>query len=227
MLLGCGIVSSVWYVATDIIATLRYDGYRYSEQQFSEYLAEGAPTRPLMLILNVIPYTVLVSAFALGIWASAGQHRAGRITAALLVGYAVTGAAGGGIFNMDRREVLATGEGTLRNAMHPPATMVMSLCVLLAMGFGAELFGTRFRYYSYGTIATLIVFGALTATQIPQLEANESTPWMGIEERANIYALMLWTAVLGVALLRAHSATDQQRLGTPRVTPQRMQRLPQ
>jgi len=44
--------------------------------------------------------------------------------------------------------------------MHIPATVVMSLFIVLAMGFGSSLLGKRFRYYSYGTIATLLACGA-------------------------------------------------------------------
>jgi hypothetical protein len=32
ILLICGIVSSVWYVVTDVIGTLRYPGYSYANQ---------------------------------------------------------------------------------------------------------------------------------------------------------------------------------------------------
>jgi hypothetical protein len=67
ILLGCGVVSSVLYVVTDVLGTLRYLGYSYADQEFSELTAEGAPTRPLMVALNVIPYTLLVAAFAVGV----------------------------------------------------------------------------------------------------------------------------------------------------------------
>jgi hypothetical protein len=203
ILLSCGIVSSVLYVVTDVLGTLRYEGYSYADQEFSELTAEGAPTRPLMVALNGIPYTLLVAAFAVGVWASAGPKRAARITGAMLLGYAAFGVAGGVLFPMRPREALAAGEGTLRNAMHIPATAVMSLFILLAMGFGATLLGERFRYYSYGTIAILLVFGALASLQAGQMAANEPTPWMGIEERINIYATMLWVAMLAIGLLRA------------------------
>jgi hypothetical protein len=79
---------------------------------------------------------------------------------------------------------------------------VMSLFILLAMGFGASLLGKRLRYYSYGTIAILVVFGVLASLQAGQMQANEPTPLMGIEERINIYATMLWVAVLAIGLLR-------------------------
>jgi hypothetical protein len=206
ILLGCGIVSSVLYVVTDVLGTLRYPGYSYADQTFSELTAQGAPTRPLMVALNGIPYGVLVAAFAGGVWASAGPKRAARITRAMLLGYAAFGVAGGLVFPMRPREALAAGEGTLRNTMHIPATAVMSLFIVLAMGFGATLLEKRFRYYSYGTIAILLVFGVLASLQAGQMAANEPTPWMGIEERINIYATMLWVAVLAIGLLRAQKA---------------------
>jgi hypothetical protein len=206
ILLGCGIVSSVLYVITDVLGTLRYEGYSYADQTFSELTAQGAPSRKFMVALNVIPYTLLVAAFAVGIWTSAGPKRAARITGAMLLGYAAFGMAGGLIFPMRPREALAAGEETLRNVMHIPATAVMSLFIVLAMGFGATLLGKRFRYYSYGTIATLLVFGALASLQAGQMAANEPTPWMGIEERINIYATMLWVEVLAIGLLRAQKA---------------------
>ena len=203
ILLGCGIVSSVLYVVTDVLGTLRYEGYSHADQTFSELTAQGAPTRPLMVALNGIPYTLLVAAFAVGTWTSAGPKRAARTTGAMLLGYAAFGMAGGVLFPMRPREALAAGEDTLRNVMHLPATAVMSLCIVLAMGFGAPLLGKRFRYYSYCTIATLLMFGTLASLQAGQMAANEATPWMGIEERVNIYATMLWVAVLAIGLLRA------------------------
>jgi hypothetical membrane protein len=206
ILLGCGIVSSVLYVISDVIGALRYPGYSYTDQEFSELTAQGSPVRPLMIALNEIPYTLLVLAFAVGIWKSAGRTRTGRITAAMLIGYAAFGMAGGVVFPMKPREALAAGEGTLRNAMHIPATMVMSFFILLAMGFGATLLGKRLRYYSYGTIAILVVFGVLAGLQAGKMQANEPTPWMGIEERINIYATMFWVAVLAISLLRAQKA---------------------
>ena len=203
ILLGCGIVSSVWYVVTDVIGTLRYPGYSYADQWFSELTAQGSPVRPLMIALNEFPYNLLVLAFAAGVRESAGRTRAGRITAAGLAGFAASGFVTGVLFPMKTREALAAGEGTLRNAMHPVGTVVMSLFTVLAMGFGATLLGRRFRWYSIGTIVTLVVFGALTSLQAGRITTNEPTPWAGIEERINIYATMLWVAVLAIGLLRA------------------------
>jgi hypothetical protein len=206
ILLGCGVVSSVLYIAVDVLGSLRYPGYRYADQEFSELTAAGSPVRSLMIALNEIPYTVLVAAFAGGLWTSAEPKRAGRITGAMLIGYALTGMVTGVFFPMKTREALAAGEGTLRNAMHPPGTIVMSLFIVLAMSYGARLLGRRFLYYSYGTIAILIVFGVLTSLQVGRMEANQPTPWMGVTERINIYATMLWLAVLAIGHLRAQEA---------------------
>jgi Protein of unknown function (DUF998) len=224
-LLGCGIVSSVLYVATDVIAARRYAGYSYADQWFSELTAAGAPTRPLMVVLNGIPYTLLMAAFGIGVWTSPGRARAARITGALLVGYSAFGMAGGVLFPMKPREALAAGEGTLRNTMHIPTTAVMSLCLMLAMGFGATLLGKRFRYCTYTTILTVLVFGALTSMQAGRITENEPTPWAGIEERVNIYATMLWLAVLALALLRAEATFALRQLGQPTVTPRTLQRV--
>ncbi len=160
-----------------------------------------------MIALNEFPYNLLVAAFAGGVWTSAGPKRAAaRITGAMRIGYALTGMVMGVIVPTKSREALAAGEATLRNAMHPPGTIAMSLFTVLAMAFGSTLLGRRFRYYTYTTIVTLVVFGVLVSLQVDRMTANEPTPWMGIEERINIYATMLWVAVLAIGLLRAQKA---------------------
>jgi len=203
ILLGCGIASSVLYVASDILVSWWDPNYSYRDQSFSELLAPGSPTRPLVLVLLAIPYGVLVTAFGVGVWASASRRGAGRITGALLVGYAVIGAVGGVFVSAPTREVLEAGKTTWRNTMHLPGTAVSVLCILLAIGFGSTLLGRRFRNYSYATILAILVFGILAGRQIGQMGENLPTPWLGIVERGNIYAIMLWVAVLAIGLLRA------------------------
>jgi hypothetical protein len=137
----------------------------------------------------------------------------------MLIGHAVAGFAGGVLFPMPTRGT----EGTLRNVMHIPATALEVLCIVLAMIFGARLLGRRFRYYSYGTIVVLLVFGALTSLQGPRVDANQATPWMGVEERINIYGAMLWFAVLSIGLLRAQRTAAPRQLEQPAMTPATMQ----
>jgi hypothetical protein len=40
----------------------------------------------------------------------------------------------------------------------------------------------------------------LTVQDVPLLQANLPTPWMGLKERVNIYAYMLWVAALAISL---------------------------
>jgi hypothetical membrane protein len=212
ILIVCGLVAPVLYIVTDIIASSQYPGYRYADQQISELLAKGAQSRPFMVAANLIPFDLLVAAFAAGIWAAVGRTRAGRVAAAGLVGFAVFGTLGGGVFEMERREVMAAGQGTLRGTMHLPATGLMTLCLLVAMIFGARLLGKRFRYYTYATIVTMLGFGFLVAAQAGQLGTGQPTPWMGLEERVSSYSMMLWLVVLAIALLRAQQLTIPRRL---------------
>jgi hypothetical protein len=62
ILLVCGILSSLLYVAMNVIAAILYEGYSSASQTVSELSAIGAPTRPLWLLLG-IPYTLLATAF--------------------------------------------------------------------------------------------------------------------------------------------------------------------
>ncbi len=221
ILLGCGVASSVLYIAADIIGSLRYPGYSWSNQEFSELTAQGAPTRPLMIALVEVPYNLLVLALAAGLWTTAGPRRgAARLAAAGLIGYTAFGFVAGTMTPMTTREAIAAGEDSLRNAFHGPLTLVSDLLLAVAMVSAGRLLGPRFRDYSYGTVAALVVFGALAGLQIPQMAANEPTPGMGLEERVNIYATMLWVALLAIGLMRAEGAVPlprppRQELGRP------------
>lgn len=214
VVLACGIAAPTWWVAMDIVGSLRYPGYSYVDQTISELSAEGAPTRSLML-LSGIPYVTLLIVFATGVWRIADGRRAQRITAAVLAGEAVWGFAGGIAFPMATREVIAAGDESLRNQMHAWYGIGMPILFVLAIGFGSRLFGRRFRYYSYATILTMLAFGALMATQTSAMSANESTPWLGVQERVTAYAPMLWFVVLAAALLRSHRSAAPDRRDTP------------
>jgi hypothetical protein len=202
VLLVCGVLSSLLYVGVDILASMQWEGYSYVSQAFSELTAIEAPTRPLMVFGNAIPYSLLVMAFAVGVWASAGRKRALRIVAGLLVAYAVAGIVGGVIFPMHSRGQTTM---TLTDTLHIVATMAGVLSMLLFIGFGAAAFGKWFRLYSIGTILLLILGGTLAGMDGSRLAAGLPTPWMGVTERINIYACMLWVVVLAVALLRNRS----------------------
>ncbi len=201
-LLSCGILSSLLYVGMDIFASTQWEGYNYINQAFSELTAIEAPTRSLMVFGSLIPYNLLVMAFAVGVWASAGRKHVLRIVAGLLVAHAVTGFIGGVVFPMHSRSQAAM---TFTDTMHIIATMAEVLSMLLFIGFGAAAFGKWFRCYSIATILLLILGGVLAGMEGSRLAAGLPTPWMGVTERINIYATMLWIAALASALLHGQS----------------------
>jgi len=195
LLLSCGTISSVLYlIAIDVIVPLQQPGYHgFTSQMVSELMAVGAPTRNLLVWLFT-PYNFLVFAFAAGVWASAHGRRSVLLTAAALVGYGVTSTAGLFLFPMDLRGTV----GSQRDASHIAATLVMSVFIVAVMGFGAFARGTRFRRYSFATIAIVVVFGALAGLLARPMPGP--TPGLGLAERVNIYATMLWMISLAAAL---------------------------
>lgn len=79
--------------------------------------------------------------------------------------------------------------------------------MMLIMGFGAAALGKKFRFYTIATWAVFIVFGILTWLESPGMKKNLPTPWIGVWERINIGAFMLWIIVLAIALLRMRKLT--------------------
>ena len=208
VLLVCGVLAPLLYVATDILATMLYEGYSYTDQTISELFAIGAPTRPLVLVLAPA-YALLVYAFGVGFWASAGEKRALRFVAAGLIGKEILGLVVTVFFPMHMRGF----EGTLTDTMHGTLTLVGNLFMLLAIGFGATIFGKRFRLYSIATMLLIVVGGVLAGLDIPQMAADLPTPWMGLWERMDAFAYMLWMAVLALALIRAQMERPKDNLG--------------
>lgn len=200
-LLICGILSSLLYIGTDIIAAMQWEGYSYTSQSISELQAIGAPTRPFVVLLFSV-YNMLVIAFGLGIWVIDGRKRI-RFTGILLIGYGIVGDVTLLFFPMHLRGATVK---TISDSMHITFTSVIVLIILLSIVFGANVHGRWFHLYSIGTILILILFGALAGLDGPRVAAQLPTPWLGITERINIYGYMLWVLVLAVIFL--HEQND-------------------
>jgi hypothetical protein len=206
-LLTCGILSALLYAAMLVFVALQWEGYSSASQTVSELSAIGAPTRALWVMLGIV-WTVLVVAFGFGIRASAVGNRALGVAGGLLIASAVFGLAWP---PMHQREVLAAGGGTLTDTLHIVWTAVTGLFTLAAMGFAASALGKRFRLYTIASMVILVAFGVLTGMDAPRMQANLPTPWVGVWERINIVAQMLWMAVLAVVLLRRRGTATQPR----------------
>ena len=207
LLLLCGAVSSLLYLAIDALAAVRYPDYHsFTSQAISELGAVGAVTEEMVHPL-FLGYNVLLCAFAVGIWASAGHRRALRVIAALLAGIGVVG--------WLTPPMYLRGSGTVSNDLpHIVLTGVLVLFILSAICVGASLYGRKWRRYSYATLLIILVSGALTGLAAGRLAAGQPTPWLGVAERVNIGAYLLWILLLAITLLQSHAPLVAAERGT-------------
>lgn len=84
-------------IATSRLAVCwRRGGYSFKDQAISELTAPGAPVRPLMLAA-MTAHGLLLIAFAVGIWRSAGHNRSLRWVEPLLIASSIVGFHPGGL----------------------------------------------------------------------------------------------------------------------------------
>ena len=199
VLLICGILYSLLYVATDIVAGMLWKGYSFTDQAISELSAIGAPTRPLLAPLLTI-YIVLAIGFGLGVWKSAGRNRALRFVGGLLIGVGLVGLAWTP-FPMHLGEPVSS----TANTIHSIFAGIQVLLTLLSIGFGAAAYRNWFRFYSIGTLLTLLIAGVVAFWMAAAQGGIAAPQWFGLIERINVYGYDLWMAVLVIVLLRAEN----------------------
>ncbi|HET7786772.1 MAG TPA: DUF998 domain-containing protein [Myxococcales bacterium] len=210
LLLACGVLASLLYVGIDVLAAIRYPGYHsFTSRVVSELMARGAPTERLVDPLFLL-YGALMMAFAAGIWSSSDRLRV-HVTGGLLFAYAAVGLFGPTLFEMNVRGAA----GPKSDVLHIALTGALTLLIVAAVMAGAATWGRRFRLYSLATLLIFVVFGALISFASRGLAAGEPTPWLGLLERVDIGAFLLWVAVLSASLLGAPQRPSQRR-GTPR-----------
>jgi hypothetical protein len=191
-LLRCGWLSSLYYVLINLIVPLFFEGYDWTAQTVSELSAINAPTRTLWVILAIV-YVMLFGLFGLGVlYISADNPRLSR-AAKLMLLYAVV--------NIYWPPMHLRGQlPGVTDTLHIVWAVVTILLMLLIMGYGAAGMRKSFRIYTVLTIAVFIVFGILIAREAPAIPENLPTPYLGIWERANIAAFMIWVGVFSIAL---------------------------
>ncbi|MBT2568659.1 DUF998 domain-containing protein [Arthrobacter sp. ISL-85] len=186
-LLAAGPQSSLLYVVfTDGIAASQWAGYRRTGQMVSELFAVGSPGYQVLAPFTWL-YTVLFTAFGVGVWTSVRGNRALRIAAGLLTAY--------GLWNiMGALFPLRLGDDT-SVPMHIVATNIQLALMVAAMCFAAAGFHGRMRVYSIVSLAMSALMGmvAFMAAPGPNLV-------LGVGERISIGAFLLWVAVLATVL---------------------------
>jgi hypothetical protein len=203
-LLICGILSSLLYVLMNIFVPMRFEGYSIPSQTVSELSAIDAPTRTLWVLLAIV-YILLFAGFGWGVRKSANGNRPLRIAAGLIIVYV--------IINLYWPPMHLRGnEPGLTDTLHIVWAMITLLLMMLIMGFGAAAFGRSFRLYTVATFIVFITFGILIGTEAPVIPKNLPTPHIGIWERINIGAYMLWVIVFAIALIRRQKLSDNWRI---------------
>lgn len=194
-LLACGVLSSLVYLVADLLGGWSWQGYDPASQAISELSAIGSPSRSIIAPLG-IAYDLLLIAFGFGVRISADRSRGLRIAGAAAIAVGAIGLVASLWFPMHLRGA----ERGPTDTMHIVLTAVIVLCIFVAVGSAAGALGKGFRLYSIATLAALLLFGALAALDGGRLAANLPTPTLGINERINVGAWLLWVAVLAFAL---------------------------
>lgn len=188
----------LWYVFINVYVPLQDPGYNAASQTVSELSAIDAPTRTVWSILCIF-YTVLFLAFGVGIWLAAKGNRKLKVVAAVIIIDSLLG-----FFwpPMHLRHIIAAGGGTLTDTLHLVWAFVHLALMLMMIGFGAAAFEKNFRACSLVIVLIFFVFGVLTSMESRGIEAGLPTPYIGIWERINIAAYMLWVIVFARLLLK-------------------------
>jgi hypothetical protein len=172
VLLVCGALASLVYVAADVLAAIRYPEYHsFTSRAISELMASGAPTEGLVDPLFLL-YGPLMMAFGVGVWISGPAKRA-RITGGLLFAFAAIGLLGPTVFEMNVR---GAGGDPTADVLHIAITSVLVLFIFAAVALGASMRGRWFRLYSFATLLIMFVFGALTSFAMGDVGSGEPTP---------------------------------------------------
>ena len=197
-LLVCGILSTLLYAGMNLFIPLRWDGYSAASQVISELSAIDAPTRALWVPLGIV-YTLLIAAFGWGVKMSANGNRKLRIAGLLL--------AFSGVFGLFWPPMHLRGAPfSLTDALHIAWSVVTLLIMLAVMALSAGAFGKPFRRYTVATLLVWLIFGTLTFLDAPRVAANLSTSRIGVWERINLAAYMLWIIVFATMLMRREPA---------------------
>lgn len=192
LLLSCGILASLLYLATDLWAGKLLKGYSSSTQSMSELGAAGSPTRQLVVVLTLAAGTFLI-VFGVGVWKTSASMILPRIVAGLIIGNAVAG-------------LLATLFFPNRLGVRPefgtPGVLLMFLsvlCFVLAMVFGVVAFHGWMRFVSMAIPVAYVLLATLRFATAAS--SNIGTPVLiGTQERTMAYSFLAWLIALAVHL---------------------------
>ena len=199
ILLYCGILSSLLYIITDIVAAAAWSDYNMTSQTVSELIAIDSPTRFFVVICFLV-YALLVYAFGVGTWHFASGKKSLKIAAILIIGKEILGLIVTLFFPIHLRGVEANYSDTMHGILTASGVFLFMFPAMIA---GSIAFRGIFRIYSIFTMALFVIFGILAGSMQPLYVDNLPTPMMGIWERINIYGYMVWIVIFSIKLLKS------------------------
>lgn len=206
LLIG-GLLSSLAYVAFDLVSAARYPGYSIVNQAISELSAIGAPAASASLWRLLGPlYAILFLAFTIGVLRAGRDNRPLRTSGWIMLAFIGWGMLWP-FFPMHPRGT----ETTVSDLGHLILGGGSNVLILGFIGFGAFALSTRFRNWSLAIMLVFAVTAIGTFSYVSEVGSGDPTPWLGIVERIMIYSYLLWVAMLAVTLMRRDRA---RRLGT-------------
>lgn len=192
--LFCGAFSSLLRVATDFVAGILYPHYSFLNNTMSQLAAIGAPTRSFQIIFLAID-SVLVIIFGIGVLKIVNKNIPLRFTGIFLTLFGLLGL---GELPFSQTAMQLSG-GLENQTIHIIVTSAALLFILFFIGFGAFVFGKRFRIFSILTILVMLIFGYLAGSMAPDA-INFAAPFMGLAERISFYPYLLWVFVFALML---------------------------
>jgi len=193
ILLSCGFLSSLLYIAMNVFIPPLFEGYDSASQTVSELSAIDAPTRPLWVALAMV-YIMLFACFGWGVWKSAAGNNYLRYVSIIIGLYVVVN------FYWPPMH-LRGNEPTLTDTLHIVWAMITIVMMMFIMIFGAVALGKTFRIITGITFFIFVLFGVLIGLESPGIARNLPTPYIGIWERINIGAFMIWMMIFARELL--------------------------
>lgn len=197
VLIFCGILASLLKAATDALAITKWKEYNFVAQSISELSAAGAPTRSLVVPLDLV-YGGLMIAFGVGLWYLAGSSLLMRIAAGLIASNAVIS----GYVILFLPMHINQGAAASASTIHVVLMATGVFAFLIAMGLAGAAYHNWFRTFSYGILA---VYFLLTIARFllpsPTTSAGLPAPMAGIQERTMVSGYLVWVVVLASAHL--------------------------
>ncbi len=206
ILLLCGILAPLVYVATVVLGGLITPCYSQKSQAVSELTQSGAQNKFLLDPLFAL-YNLLTAAFGVGLFMAVRARPStegrviGSVGALALVVEAVVGLVTI-FFPQDPRGAVPTLTGSTHIVLASLSSLA-TIATILLMGLWLRRISQVRRYsmYSFISVVIILISGGLAAWGIAS-----DNPFGGIFERITIGAFLQWMFVMG---LKLYSSTEE------------------